>query len=336
MDDNIFPFSYKAVQYGEAAEIIKTAILLSQYEAAKGVNRVQLALYFGVGKFLSAKTRHGAWGTGAIQDISDRLHRELPGLRGFSANSLKNMRKFYENWNLLDSSAHANETTTKKASNSSADNSTIAIVELQDIDNKENIIRSISVDDIQGFPIEDFFRVPFTHHLRIIEGTDNLDARYYYIHKTAEENLSVDRLTKLIKAGDFENAAEIPNNFSTAISNPVNARKAVMMFKDEYLLDFINVEEIGERDPEDIDERVVEQQIVQNIKKFIMTFGRDFAFIGNQYHLEVYGVEHFPDLLFFNRELNAMVCVELNTGAFKPGDSDARNNTLLRLGVYVQ
>jgi predicted nuclease of restriction endonuclease-like (RecB) superfamily len=42
-----------------------------------------------------------------------------------------------------------------------------------------------------------------------------------------------------------------------------------------------------------------------------MTFGRDFTFVGNQYHLEVYGVEHFPDLLFFNRELNALVVVEL-------------------------
>ena len=51
------------------------------------------------------------------------------------------------------------------------------------------------------------------------------------------------------------------------------ARKAVMMFKDEYLLDFINVEEIGERESIDIDERVVEKQIVENIKKFIMTFG---------------------------------------------------------------
>ena len=92
-----------------------------------------------------------------------------------------------------------------------------------------------------------------------------------------------------------------------------------MMFKDSYALNFINVEEIGERDIQDIDERVVEQQIVQNIKNFIMTFGNDFAFIGNQYHLEVYGVDHFPDLLFFNRELNALVVVELKTGDFKPG-----------------
>ena len=109
----------------------------------------------------------------------------------------------------------------------------------------------------------------------------------------------------------------MPSNFTQTIPDNKMARKAVMMFKDSYLLDFINVEQIGEREAIDVDERVVEQQIVQNVKQFIMTFGRDFAFIGNQYHLEVYGVEHFPDLLFFNRELNAMICFELKIGEFK-------------------
>ena len=89
------------------------------------------------------------------------------------------------------------------------------------------------------------------------------------------------------------------------------------MFKDSYTLEFINTEEIGVREAIDVDERVIEQRIVENIKKFIMTFGNDFAFVGNQYHLEVHGVEHFPDLLFFNRELNALVVVELKTGEFK-------------------
>jgi hypothetical protein len=103
------------------------------------------------------------------------------------------------------------------------------------------------------------------------------------------------------------------------MSDEVLARKAVQMFKDEYQLSFINTEEFGERDIEDIDERVVEQRIVQNIKKFIMTFGQDFTFMGNQYHLEAYGEEFFPDLLFFNRALNAIVVVELKTGPFKSG-----------------
>ena len=105
-------------QYNQAAEAIKTAILQSQYEAAKGVNRVQLALYYGIGKFISIKTRKGAWGTSALQTISDKLRKDLPGLRGFSANSLKNMRKFYENWIMLD------------AANTTADsNSTIVNVD---------------------------------------------------------------------------------------------------------------------------------------------------------------------------------------------------------------
>lgn len=70
---------------------------------------------------------------------------------------------------------------------------------------------------------------------------------------------------------------------------PVNdARKAVGMFKDEYLLDYINVEEMEVDKSEDIDEKVIEQAIVRNIKKIIMTFGRDFAYIGNQYHLEIF------------------------------------------------
>ena len=91
---------------------------------------------------------------------------------------------------------------------------------------------------------------------------------------------------------------------------------AITMFKDEYLLDFINTEELFIRD-KDRDERVIEQRIVQNVKEFIMTFGKDFTFVGNQYHLEKFGVEEFPDLLFFNRELAALVCVELKDGPFR-------------------
>ena len=287
-------------KYTSAVEAIKTAILQGQYEAAKGVNRIQLAVYFGIGKYISLNTRKGVWGTGALKIISDRLQKELPGLRGFSENSLKNMRKFYEEWQMLDA------------------NSTIAIVELQSNDYQIDIHKTITIPDVKDFPIEDFFNLPFTHHIRIIEKVkNNLSARYYYIHRAVEEHLQEDRLKQLIASKAFENQDKIPNNFSKTISDSSLARKAVMMFKDEYLLNFINVEQIGERDAIDVDERVVEQQIVQNIKEFIMTFGIDFAFIGNQYHLEIYGVEHFPDLLFFNRELNCLVVIELKTGDFK-------------------
>lgn len=310
------------ISYKSAADTIKLAILQGQYEAAKGVNRIQLAVYFGIGKYISLNTRKGKWGTGALDAISQILHKELPGLKGYSANSLKNMRKFYENWQMLDSNSSvmtddvSNSTTAivelRKENKATKDNSTITIIELP-ID----IHHSMCISEIKDFPVDDFFKVPFTHHIRIIEGTDNVSARYYYIHRTAEENISSRLLEKLIKDDAYGQRNAMPSNFSQNIPNATLARKAVMMFKDSYLLDFINVEQIGERESIDVDEREVEQQIVQNIKQFIMTFGRDFTFVGNQYHLEIYGVEHFPDLLFFNRELNALVVVELKTGEFK-------------------
>lgn len=317
--------------YKIAAETIKTAILQGQYEAAKDVNRVQLATYYGVGRYVSAHTRNGVWGTGALRSISSFLQQLLPGLRGYSAESLKLMRKFYEAWRMLD-----------VGSSAMAPNSVIAITELDGQHSESatqtsslsngkvtkdsereatdviNISHTLHFSEVANFPIEDFLRVPFTHHTRILSATKTLDERFYYIHRCAEEHMSVSQLIKSISDKDYQHRDAIPNNFYSTLPKEQQAHKAILAFKDEYLLNFINVEEIGVRDEEDIDERVVEQQIVHNVKKFIMTFGHDFAFIGNQYRLELYGVEHFPDLVFFNRELNALVIVELKTGSFKP------------------
>ena len=303
-------------EMGAAVEAIKKAILQGQYEAAKGVNRVQLAVYFGIGKYISSHTRKGVWGTGALETISQQLRKELPGLRGFSATQLREMRLFYEEWDILD--ANSSVVTDENLLSPILDtNSSVVTDELENKEHSIDIYQCMQIPSLKEFPIEDFFKVPFSHHSRILAGTKDISARYYYIRRTAEEHLSVERLKRLIKEDAYEHQEQIPNNFHQTLSDSNMARKAVMMFKDEYLLNFINVEEIGERESIDVDERVVEQQIVHNIKNFIMTFGQDFSFIGNQYHLEVYGVEHFPDLLFFNRELCAMVVVELKTGDFK-------------------
>lgn len=309
-DNQLIPLS-------QAVEAIKTAILQGQYEANKDVNRIQLAVYFAIGKYLSMNTRNLEYGSGAIKAISDRLYKDLPGLRGYSASSLKNMRRFYEEWLLLDA-GNQNIIQSPIAIGESSQESAIANAELQNAQNQIDIYHSIYVPNVAEFPVEDFFTVPFTHHLRIIEKTKDLEARYYYIHRTAEEKLSVEALEKLIKEQAYENRTLLPNNFKQTLSASALARKAVMMFKDSYQLDFINTEEIGERDKQDIDEKVVEQQIVHNIKKFIMTFGKDFTFVGNQYHLEIYTENFFPDLIFFNRELNALVVIELKIGEFKP------------------
>lgn len=308
----------------QAVEDIKTAILQGQYEASKGVNRIQLAVYYGIGKYVSKHTRKGVWGTGALETISNQLRRELPGLRGFSATSLKKMRLFYDNWILLDAnSSVATDELVKPAS---------ALAELEtsigkDVINKSSIStdrvgcidihHNIQISNITDFPVEDFFKIPFSHHVEIFTGVKTLNARYYYIHRTAEEHLSIDSLKQIIKADAYNHRQQMPSNFNQTISNSAMMKKAVVMFKDSYFLDFINVEEIGMRDSIDVDERVVEKEIVNKVKNFIMTIGRDFTFMGNQQLLEVYGIEQFPDLLFFNRELNSIVVIELKMGEFK-------------------
>ena len=165
---------------------------------------------------------------------------------------------------------------------------------------------------------EEFLSVSFSHHIEILHKTKDIHEVLFYIHQTVIHKWDKYDLRDRLKSGLYKLQQSATNNFIQTMS-VVNARKAIGMFKDEYLLDFINVEEMEVDKPADVDERVVEQAIVRNVKQFIMTFGRDFAYIGNQYHLEIFTNEMFPDLLFFNRELNCMVCVELKTGAFKPG-----------------
>ena len=292
------------IKYRNAVSTIKQAILQSQYRAAKLVTGEQLSLYFGIGGYVSANSREGTWGTGAIDRISEQLRRELPGLRGFSASSIKDMRAFYEYWCQYI-------------------NRQPLAVDLQITENNTVIdIDSFALQNWSPLAVEinreEFLSVSFSHHIEILHKTKDIHEVLFYIHQTVLHKWDKYDLRDRLKSGLYKLQQSATNNFIQTMP-VVNARKAIGMFKDEYLLDFINVEEMEVDKPADVDERVVEQAIVRNVKQFIMTFGRDFAYIGNQYHLEIFTNEMFPDLLFFNRELNCMVCVELKTGAFKPG-----------------
>lgn len=285
-----------------AVQVIKTAIQQSQLKALKVINQEQLALYYGIGRYVSANTRNKNWGKGAIDTISEQLSKELPGLRGFSAPSLRKMRTFYEEWRML------------------LDNSFVETNNIES-DEKDSFVPTNELPSIQftmnsDFPIAAFLSIGFTHHYAIVSKVKDIEKRKFYIQFAADTKVKVGELEKLIEDNLYDHQGELANNFKKTIPNQLQAYRAITMFKDEYLLDFINVEELFVRD-KDRDERVVEQSIIQNVKNFIMTFGKDFTFVGNQYRLEKFGEIEFPDLLFFNRELAALVCVELKSGPFK-------------------
>lgn len=294
-----------STQYNDAVKQIKTAILQSQAKALKGVNQEQLALYYGIGRFISQNSRAGFWGKDAIDTISRQLSTEVPGLRGFSPRNLRNMRMFYEEWKCLDTNL-ADASAKLDFGNKSAEES----VNLDSC-------KSLAPLEIADIPIVAFFSIGFSHHTLILSKTKTLEERRYYIQLCSDLQLSYGALERKIAEDAYHNQGNMPNNFGMTIPDYKRAFQAIQMFKDEYLLDYINVEQLGERD-EDIDERVIENEIVHNVKNFIMTFGRGFSYMGNQVHYDKLGHDHWVDMLFFNRILKSLVVIELKKGSFKP------------------
>ncbi len=336
-------------EYSKAITDIKNAVLQSRYKAASLANRELLLLYFGIGEYISENTRNKNWGKGAIEIISNRLQQELPGLRGFSATNLKNMRIFFEEWKdyipihlLTQPIGNIRRYTDIEIRQLATDdliepnqsqypNRQLSTAEIGLLNNSM-LIRQLSTADLYPEVIEKFLKIGFTLHREIIRYCDNIEERLFYIEKSVSGNWNVEKLKYNLKSNLFFHKGKLQNNFNKTIENDTFRNKAINSFKDELLLDFINI-----TDPdEEPDERVLEQSIVNNIKKFIMALGNDFCFMGNQYRLIIDEDEFFIDLLFFNRKLQSLVAIELKKGKFKAEYVGKMNLYLSALDEYVK
>ena len=296
-------------KYLIAVKTIKAAILKSQSRAAQYTNREVISLYYSIGGYVSENSREGTWGTGAIDEISARLREELPGLRGFSSRNIKSMRQFYEAWQPYLSLPAYLKLDDKAAA---------VATELSSQPNIELSLSEIRPPMATEFRMEDFTSISFTHHMEILHMTKDIDERLFYIHASACYRWSKYALRDQLKRDLYHHSGALANNFATAISDDNQYLKAIRMFKDEYFLDFINTEELDVSNPQDIDERVLESEIISHIRNFIQCLGSGFCFVGNQHRIEVNGEEFYADLLFFQRDLKALVVIELKRGKFKP------------------
>ena len=306
--------------YVLAVKQIKTAILKSRYEAAALANKELLKLYFGIGQYVSFHSRNKNWGKGAIDSISSLLQQELHGLRGFSATNIRNMRIFYEEWEcmqsfLIDKKAplfHFSEEDLNRQLPSTELKNQNRQLPTDDL-NDSFLIQQLATAELENEWIELFLKVPFTQHRLIIRGAEVTEERVFYIQKVATEFWSFETLKHHLKSDLYQRQGKLAHNFQSTLSENAFRQKALMAFKDEMLLDFINIEDADEEP----NERVLENAIVQNIKKFIMALGTEFSFIGNQHRLLIEDEEYFIDLLFFNRKIQSLVAIELKKGKFK-------------------
>jgi predicted nuclease of restriction endonuclease-like (RecB) superfamily len=162
----------------------------------------------------------------------------------------------------------------------------------------------------RDIPTEQFWAISFTHHLLLLNRCKTNEERFFYIKQAATQFWSSRLLEHHLNANLYLHQGNLPNNFSSTLPNELKP-SALEVFQDEYLMDFISTSDSE-------DERVFEEKAVGDIKNLILTIGKGFCFIGNQYRLEVGGEEFFVDLLFFNRYLHSLVAFELKRGKFKP------------------
>ena len=155
------------------------------------------------------------------------------------------------------------------------------------------------------------------HTSLIFSKIKDKDEREFYLRKTKDEAWSRSILEEKIKIDLFAKHSKFQNNFDKALT----AREAAnysLQFKDEYDLSFL---ELQERHTE----KQLENAIVNNITKMLGQFGADFAFMGQQFRLELDDKEYFVDLLFYHRKLKSMIAVELKVNEFKPEYSQQLN-----------
>ena len=254
--------SLTSTEYQSLRDEITKRIRSAQYEALKAVNKEMIALYWEIGMRITEQQTALGWGKSVVENLSQDIQKEFPGIQGFSARNMWDMARFYS--------------------------------EYQSNEILQPLVAEIS----------------WTKHIVILTKCKETQQRQFYILATKKYGWTKDVLIHKIELKTYENFLLGQSNFDTTL--PKNIRnQAVLAVKDEYTLDFIGLGE-GHSEYE------LEQAIIKNIRSFLMEFGTDFSFMGNQYRLEVDGREYFIDLLLYNRRLQAMIAVELKIGEFKP------------------
>ena len=154
--------------------------------------------------------------------------------------------------------------------------------------------------------------IPWGSNIVIFTKCKDNSEKEYYVQNCIEYGWNRNVLTHHIKTQRFkrDDKTNKLNNFEVALENELS-ELAIDIVKSEYNLEFLNISD-------DVHERQVENELVENIKKFLLELGYGFSFIDSQYKLVLHENEYFIDLLFFHRKLNALVAIELKVGKFKP------------------
>lgn len=150
-------------------------------------------------------------------------------------------------------------------------------------------------------------QISWTNHLLIMSKSKTKEERDFYIALAAKEHYSKRELERQLDSAYYERYV-LSSGKQPPELVPQTVRNTIL---DTYVLEFLDL-------PEQFSERNFRKAIIENLKNFILEFGKDFTFIGEEYRVQVGGQDFFIDLLFYNRALSCLVPIELKIGKFKP------------------
>lgn len=150
-------------------------------------------------------------------------------------------------------------------------------------------------------------QISWTNHLLIMSGSKSAEERHFYMALCVKERYSKRELERQMDSAYFERyMLSTQKPLPESVSDDV--RSSIL---DTYVLEFLDL-------PGEYSERNLRKAIIENLRQFILEFGKDFTFIGEEYRMQVGGQDYYIDLLFYNRALSCLVPIELKIGKFKP------------------
>ena len=285
---------------------LKERFYSHRLKASCATNGYLLDFYWKLGRDIEAKQYTNTYGSGFYKNLSQDLKDEMPGVKGFSPINLRYMSKFFK----LYAPLYRNIPQTAELFSDSLSDSNVPQVAEQ-FEKRQQ-------------PVDDFnmlLSIPWDHHRRIIDKCkDDMNKALFFVSKTWENNWGRDALLYWLDTDLYERDGKAITNFQATLP-AVQSDLAQQITKDPYQLDFLNLRE-------KYDEHDIEEELVNNVTRFLLELGKGFSYMGRQFRLEVGQQEFFPDLLFYNAHLHAYVVIELKAQSFHP-------SFLRQLSFYV-
>lgn len=279
--------------YGNWLKEIKEKIRHAQIKSSVQVNCTLIQLYWDVGSMIAAKQSQVSWGAKIIDKVAADLKREFPDTSGFSRTNLFSMRKFflfYAEKEIVHQLGGLLEETNK-----SANNQADAIVHQPG--------GQLATENL-------LLRIPWRHHVLILNTCASVNEAVFYIKKTMLNNWSRNILSIQIESDLYNRQGKSITNFELTLPKP-QSDLAIETLKDPYKFDFLTLEE-------NVQELELEKRLTDNITKLLLELGKGFAFVGRQYPLNIGKKERKIDLLFYHTRMHCYVVIDLKTGEFEP------------------